>query len=263
MNELNDTLPVLMHRATKDLEPVTNDLLERTVQQGVRLRRRRTTVLSVSGATAAVATVGLVAGGLQVLGSQRDGAVVEPAAPAVTSSAVATTAPVTQKEVLATLKRLISGPGRTLSHPVAHGTENDFIAASYLVDDGHGKSFIEVLVAGGGVDVPCNPPVAGCRVNADGSQQYAVTEAPQYSDSRQAAQGVVNNWFELRYSDGRYIGLMNYNSAREKGTVHTRPKPVFTTAQLAAIARSKAWRFPNYTEPIHSSAKKPAMKPAK
>ena len=259
MNELNDTLPVLMHRATKDLEPVTTDLLERTVHRGLRLRRRRTTVLSVTGAAAAVAMVGLLAGGLQVLGSQRDGAVVDPAAPAVTSSAVATAtaAPVTHKEVLATLERLVSGPGRTLSNPVARRMDASSFAASVLVDDGKGKSLIEVVVAGGGIGLPCNPPVPECRVNPDGSRQFAVSEAPEYSDSRQAAEGVVSNWYELQYRDGRYISLMNYNSSRQKGTGHTRAKPVFTTAQLAAMARSKAWRFPDYTEPTHASAKKP------
>ena len=43
---MNTQLTDLMQRATENLEPVTPDLLERSVQQGLHLRRRRTTILS-------------------------------------------------------------------------------------------------------------------------------------------------------------------------------------------------------------------------
>ena len=134
MNQLNDSLPTLMHRATEDLEPVSIDLLDRTVRQGLRLRRRRTTVLSVAGAGAVLATTGLVAGGIKVLDSRPDGAVAAPAAPAVTatrSSSAAEPRGVTPKQLLSTLERLVSGHGRTLSDPVMRdGGNNSFIAAS-------------------------------------------------------------------------------------------------------------------------------------
>lgn len=237
---MNDTLSTLMRHATDDLEPVTSDLLDRSVQHGLRLRRRRTTLQAVTGAAAVVGTIGLVAGGIQFLGERPEA--VSPAAVPATQTSVQNGA--TRAQTLATLKRLVSGPGRTLSKPVVRGTENDFIAASVIVDDGRGKSFIEVLVAGGNVVVPCDPPVSGCRVNPDGSAQYMVSESPEYSDSRQAIAGVISNRFELQFGDGRFIGLTSYNASQEKDAKHTRPKPLFTTRQLVALAHNKAWKFP-------------------
>ena len=68
MNNLNDSLPDLMRRATEDLEPESTDLVERGMRRGVTLRRRRTALLSVSGATAVLATAGVVIGGTQLFG---------------------------------------------------------------------------------------------------------------------------------------------------------------------------------------------------
>jgi len=262
MNNLNDTLPSMMHRATENLEPVTTDLLDRTVQQGLRLRRRRTAVLSVSGAGAVLATAGLVAGGIQLLGSPSEASVAGTPVPIVAPKAATkpTTKPavVTPQQTLATLRRLISGQGRTLTKPTARGSEKDgFLAASYVVDDGNGTSFIEVLVAGGGMQAPCGTGAAasGCTTNPDGSTMYSATGEPEYADGRQDREGIVANRVELQLPDGRYIGLTNYNGPAEKGTVHTRPEPVFTTAQLVTMARSKAWKFPAYTAPKPSGFK--------
>src|ERR1700754_4734622 len=112
---MNTQLTDLMHRATENLEPVTPDLLERSVKQGLRQRRRRTTLLTASGAGAVLATAGLIAGGISraglpataVAGSPLPAAQ-PPAAkpPAVTTKNPAKPGQVTPQQTLATLKSL-------------------------------------------------------------------------------------------------------------------------------------------------------------
>lgn len=245
MNNLNDTLPSLMDRATENLEPVTTDLLDRSVQQGLRLRRRRTTLLSVTGAAAVLATAGLVAGGIQLLGSPSEASVAGTPVPIVTPTPLAKPAAGTAQQALATLKSLIAAPGRTLSKPTVRGSAKEgYLVASYLVDDGNGAGLIEVLLAADGTANPCFGGGTGCTTNPDGSTMYSSSDEPEYSDSRNDKDGVFLNRVELSYPDGRYIGITNYNGPAEKGIAHTRAKPLFTAAQLATMAQSKTWKFP-------------------
>ncbi|TCC55360.1 hypothetical protein E0H73_36170 [Kribbella pittospori] len=247
MNNLNDTLPSLMDRATENLEPVSTDLLDRSVQQGLRLRRRRTTLLSVTGAGAVLATAGLVAGGIQLLGTPSEASVAGTPVPIVTPTPLAPAAG-TPQQALATLKRLIAAPGRTLSEPtVRGGAKEGFIAASYLVDDGNGASFVEVLLAADGTANPCFDSGPGCSTNPDGSSMYSSSDEPEYSDARNEQYGVLLNRVELSYPDDRYIGLVSYNGPAEKGIKHTRAKPLFTADQLATMAQSTSWKFPAHT----------------
>jgi hypothetical protein len=239
---MNTQLADLMHRATENLEPVSTDLVERTVQQGVRLRRRRTTILSVTGASAVLATAGIVVAGTQLLGNPSDAAVAGTTKP---SSSVAKPAAVTQKETLATLKSLIEAPGVTLTKPQTWG-DGSFNAAAYLVNDGKGASRIEVLVSGGGEEDRCAAPGSGCTTNTDGSTLFTLTEQPEYAGNRNV-HGVVSNYVALRLKDGRLISLTSYNAPAEKGTQHTRTKPFFTVAQLTEMVESKAWQFPPKT----------------
>jgi hypothetical protein len=241
---MNTQLTDLMHRATENLEPVSPDLLERTVQQGVRLRRRRTTILSVTGATAVLATAGIVVAGTQLLGNPSDAAVAGTTKPSAPSS-VAKPAAVTQKETLATLKSLIEAPGRTLSKPRTWG-DGSFNAAAYLVDDGNGASRVEVLVSGGGEQDPCATPGIGCTKNPDGSTLLTLAEQPEYAGNRNV-NGVVSNYVALRLKDGRFVSLTSCNAPAEKGIRHTRTKPFFTVAQLTEMVESKAWKFPPKT----------------
>jgi len=145
-----------MQRATENLAPVTPDLLERTIQQGLRRRRRRTTGLSLTGAGAVLATVGLIAGGIQLLGNPSeapDAAVAGPPLPSVTPTPATKPRAATPQQTLATLRSLITAQGRTLSKPETWGGTpgEGFNAAAYLVDDGKGASRVEVLVAHGNV----------------------------------------------------------------------------------------------------------------
>lgn len=72
MNNLNDTLPELMRRATENLEPESTDLVERGMRRGTILRRRRTALLSFTGAGAVLATAGIVIGGTQLFGGSAE-----------------------------------------------------------------------------------------------------------------------------------------------------------------------------------------------
>ena len=249
MNNLNDTLPGLMHRATENLEPASTDLLERSVQQGLRLRRRRTTLLTATGAGAVLATAGLVVGATQVLGRPSDAVVAGTTrTPSATPSAVTKPAAVTPKQTLATLKQLISAPGRTVSQPTTWGGTNDgFVAASYVVDDGHGASKVEVLLSGGEQQNPCAPAGSGCTTHSDGSIVYAGNESPEYSDSRQDRNGVVSNYVTVSRRGGGTISVTSYNGPAQKRTKHTRTHPFFTVPQLVAMAKSTSWKFPPAT----------------
>lgn len=246
MNNLNDTLPGLMHRATENLEPVSNDLFERSLEQGLRLRRRRTTVLSVAGASAVAATVGLVVGATQLVGGPTEAAVAGPAAPVTTpvTTPVApkATAP-TAREALAALRGLVQAPGRTLSQAQTWG-DASALGAAYVVDDGQGASRVEVLLTGGGEENRCAEAGAGCATLPDGSKVFSLAEEPSYAGSRNV-DGVVANYVARYLPDGRFMSLTSYNGPAEKGSPHTRAKPLYTVAQLTELVQSPVWKLPS------------------
>ncbi len=258
---MNSQLTELMQQATENLEPVTPDLLERSVQQGLRLRRRRTTILSLTGAGAVLATVGLIAGGIQSFGSPSEASVAGTPLPSATPTPAAKPHPVTARQTLATLRSLIAAPGRTLSHPEARGDSDDgFNAAAYVVDDGKGASRIEVLVSGGGEQDPCADPSATCTTNPDGSTLFTVTEQPEYPGDRNI-DGVVSNYVTLHFPDGRFIGITSYNAPAEKDSRHTRQKPLFSVPELTTMVQSKTWKFPAAsTDKPSGKAVKPSTK---
>jgi hypothetical protein len=254
---MNTKLTDLMHQATENLEPVTTDLLERSVAQGRRLRRRRTTLLAATGTGAVLATAGLIAGGIHVLGSPADtaaaGSPIALTKPSVKPSTTpskpsskptpSSTHAAMNAQTLATLKSLVSAPGRTVSSPTTWG-DNGFTAASYVVDDGHGASFVGVMLSGGGEQNPCVPARRGCKTLSDGSYLYTSKEEPEYTDGRQAQYGVVGNYVTLFRHDGRNINLISFNAPAEKGKKHTRATPLLSVEDLTALAKSKAWKLP-------------------
>ncbi|WP_432890093.1 hypothetical protein ACQPYH_12025 [Kribbella sp. CA-245084] len=252
---MNTQLTDLMNRATENLEPVTADLLERSVTQGLRQRRRRTALLTASGAGAVLATAGLIGGGIQLLSSPADAGVAGTAAPLTKPSVKASTASVTPKETLATLRTLLAARGLTLGKSETWGG-GAFTGAAYVVDDGKGAARVDVMVSGGGEGNPCVPVRSGCTTLADGSVLYASPTYPEYSDGRQAQNGVVSHSVTLFRPDGRNINLISYNAPAEKGQRHTRQKPILSTAELSTLAKSKSWKLP----PV--STVKPSGKPS-
>jgi len=263
---MNTQLTDLMQRATENLEPVTPDLLERSVQQGLRLRRRRTTVLSLTGAGAVLATVGLIAGGVQLLGNPSNTAVAGMPAPLTTPPPAAKPNHVTPQQTLQTLKSIVTAPGRTLSKPESWGgSEDGFAAAAYVVNDGKGASRVDVLVSSGGEENPCATASTGCTKLPDGSTVFALSEQPEYPGNRNK-DGVTSNYVALYSRDGRFISMTSYNAPAEKGSRHTRPKPLFTVAQLTTMVQSKTWKFPpaNPVKPSGTAVKPSSkVKPSK
>jgi hypothetical protein len=250
---MNTQLTDLMNRATENLEPVTTDLLERSVAQGLRRRRRRTALLTASGAGAVLATAGLIGGGIQLLSSPADAGVAGTAAPLTKPSVQSSTktppasktppAAVTPKETLATLRSLLSARGLKLSKSETWGG-GDFAGAAYVVDDGKGPARVDVMVSGGGEGNPCVPVRSGCTTLADGSVLYVSPVSPEYSDGRQAQYGVVSRHVTLFRTDGRNINLTSYNGPAEKGQRHTRQNPILSAAALSDLAKSKSWKLP-------------------
>ena len=253
----------LMQRATENLEPVTRDLLERSVQQGLRQRRRRTTVLGLSGAGAVLATAGLIAGGIQWLGNPSDAAVAgTPALSATANPTSAKPAQVDPNQTLKTLRLLLDAPGRAVTKPETWGSAKDgFTAAAYVVDDGKGAARVDVLLSGGGEENPCATSSTGCTKYPDGSVVFTVTEQPEYSGNRNK-DGVVSNYVALFLRDGRLISLTSYNAPTEKGSAHTRQKPLLSVPELIKLAQSKAWKVPPVTpaKPSNKVAVKPSSK---
>jgi hypothetical protein len=72
--------------------------------------------------------------------------------------------------------------------------------------------------------------------------------------------GVVSNYVALRLKDGRFISLTSYNAAAEKGTPHTRTKPLFTVAQLTTMVESQAWKFPRRPPPARRTRRRQASR---
>ncbi|GAA2812253.1 hypothetical protein [Kribbella solani] len=257
---MNTQLTDLMQRATENLEPVTPDLLERSVTHGLRLRRRRTVIRTASGAGAVLATVGLIAGGVQLLSSPADTATAGTPAPLPVTKPSAKPSPATNSaptykpgptatKALATLQSLVAAPGRTFAEPETWG-ERDFAGAAYVVNDGKGATRVDVMLSGGGEANPCVPHRAGCTSLPDGSFLYTSKEEPTYNDGRQAEFSVVANRVMLYRPDGRNINLTSYNGPAEKGRQHTRTHPMLSVQDLTTLAKSKAWKLP----PVRSSS---------
>jgi hypothetical protein len=204
-------------------------------------------MLTASGAGALLATAGLIAGGIHLAGSPTNAAVagspVPLAKPSAKTSPTAKPVGVNPKETLATLKALLTAPGRTFTSPETWGG-GDFAGAAYVVDDGHGAARVDVMLSGGGEGNPCVPVREGCTTLPDGSVVYAYGESPEYTDGRQAQYGVVSNYVVLFRPDGRNINLTSYNAPDQKGEQHTRPHPILSTEALTTLAKSKAWKLP-------------------
>ncbi|MFG1626189.1 hypothetical protein [Kribbella sp. NPDC049227] len=230
-NYLNDTLPDLLRRATESLEPESADLVERGMRRGVALRRRRTALLSVSGASAVLATAGIVIAGTQVFG----GSTQPPAAGAKNTQ---TAKPVTQKESLETLIKLL--PARLKVQKTETWSDAGNNGADVVVDDGKGASKLSMMVSS--IDGICAEQPNTCKVRPDGSRIWTVVEEAASAGGSNAG-GVVRNAVLVTDKAGGSISLISYN-AGDRGSDRSRAKPALSVAELTAIADSKLWRFP-------------------
>ncbi|WP_020390230.1 hypothetical protein [Kribbella catacumbae] len=243
MKNLDDTLPELMRRATENLEPESTDLVERGMRRGVTLRRRRTALISFSGATAVLATAGIIVSGSQLFGKDAQpptaGTTTAPATPKANGVAAK---PVTQKETLATLLKLLP-PHLKVTKTETHG-DTFGNGVSLLVSDGKGLSKLSLSVNAPGIEGSCYEPQPGtCLPRPDGSRITVSKEEPTYEPDNNPG-GVLRNSVAVHRRGGEAISLMSFNATEEKQTEKTRPKPALSVAELTKIVDSTLWRFP-------------------
>ncbi|MGC4943990.1 hypothetical protein [Kribbella sp. DT2] len=243
MNNLNDSLPDLMRRATDDLEPESNDLVERGMRRGVTLRRRRTALLSLSGAGAVLATAGIIVGGSQLFAGNAAPVAGPPSTAPSTPASAQVAKPGTPTDTMKRLQRLLPQDLKQSSAKVSY--ERNMHHAEVVVDDGKGASLITVEV----ITTKPNPDCAGlhgsCTVRADGSviTSYANESIFPY-DASKNPWGIKNTVVEIFHPDGRLISIRNYNAPKGDGVQHTRTNPLFSVKQLTALATSDQWVFP-------------------
>jgi hypothetical protein len=256
MNNLNDSLPDLMRRATENLEPESTDLVERGIHRGTTLRRRRTALLSLSGTGAVLATAGIVIGGTQLLGGTASEAPAAGLPFAVTASTPPPTKPTrptaqaaTPETALASLRALLPKTFAQ-SRPYSWGDKHSHLSASVILDDGKGQSYVDVHLTRSGGTKKCTPGREGlenCRVRPDGTvltwSQEAVTNPSNPGKPARTDSGVRHNSVQLTYKDGRVVALTSYNSPGEK-VKETRTKPLLTVEQLTTLAADRRWPFP-------------------
>lgn len=253
MNNLNDTLPELMRRATENLEPESTDLVERGMRRGTILRRRRTALLSFTGAGAVLATAGIVIGGTQLFGGSAEAPAAGTAGQSVTEEA---TTPVTQKETLATLMKLLPA-NLKVSKPQTWG-DNGFHGAAVVVDDGQGPSKISLGVTAPGADGTCTMDPGTCKTRPDGSLISVQAGEPTYGEGNPG--GVIRNSVTVVRPGTGSISLISFNAAEEKGVDKSRAMPALSLEQLITIADSQTWRFPLQQKVPTSGPTKPEPK---
>lgn len=240
MNNLNDSLPDLMRRATDDLEPESNDLVERGIQRGVTLRRRRTALLSLSGAGAVLATAGIIVGGTHLFTGDAQApvagtATAKPSAPAAVPSKA------TPAGTLQTLQALLP-KGLQQSSPKSFADGPAYYRAEVIVNDGRGASLLSATISNS-KDISSCAGLDHCKVQADGSVLRSVANEPLKADPKRNPQGTKRTVVAVYRADGRTISLTSYNTSK-LGSQQTRPNPLLTAAQLTAIAASTDWTYP-------------------
>ncbi|MFF7953086.1 hypothetical protein [Streptomyces griseorubiginosus] len=208
--------------------PDTPSLLRAGVRNGRRRRRRRAVALGLSGA-AVLALVGL--GANVVPGLLSDGRGTDRTAPGTSAptSPAATPRPtftgaLPADQALARLTALLP-TGLTSSTPPDSGQSGQL-----WVDDGHGKSLIEVHVSRQTATTELRSHVfTDVKPSPDGT----------LIQSRQSPEG--HQTVNVLYSDGLYITLMTWQSPTQTGP-STRTTPILPLPQLRTMATSPKWR---------------------
>jgi hypothetical protein len=257
MNNLHDSLPDLMRRATETLEPESTDLVERGMRRGAVLRRRRTALLSISAAGAVLATAGIVVGGTQVFGSPEHKQAPVASAPTTAATTPAKSIPPANgKDTLATLRKLLPANLQVSKPTSMDGGLGGQNSASVVVNDGKGASWLMVTTGyayGNPTDCSNSLPHT-CTIQADGSALEAVPrEAIIRSGHLKEAS---SNYVMLTRPNGTQVALTSMSAAGE-GSPVTRKQPLFSLAELAKLAGSKSWGYP----PKMTITEQPAAEP--
>lgn len=251
MNDLQNTLPELLRRATDDLTPDTPDLVERGLRRGVTLRRRRRALTGAGTAAAVLVAGGAVIGG-HLVGPAADAGpqVSGPPAPKAAATSASKAVPSrpaggTPEQAERTLRQLLPRGVRVVSIESSRTRLVDInsIDVTAVIDDGKGRTTVDLQLnrspdaRPGNQGHLCADRPERCRVLPDGSalswsqpDEWQLRKGPDIA--RLAAMG---------RSDGTGLSIGNSNGT-DAGT--TRSRPILTVAQLQQMVRSKAWRFP-------------------
>jgi len=254
-NNLNNSLPELMRRATENLEPESTDLVERGMRRGATLRRRRTALISFSGATAVLATASIIVGSNHYLGQETQPPAAGPTTTQPTTNAKGIAAkPVSQKETLETLIKLLPAHLKVVKPEWWGGAWGN--GAAVVVNDGKGLARISAAVYAPGMEQRCKMSQPGtCLARPDGSFITTAKEEPAY-EPRNNPGGVLLNRVTVNRRGTESISLLSTNASAEKGVDKTRAKPILSVAELTKIADSPLWRFPP-KRPIETGPAKP------
>ncbi|MFJ6832163.1 hypothetical protein [Streptomyces sp. NPDC091209] len=217
--------------------PNTPSLVRAGVRNGRRRRRRRATAVGVSGA-AVLALVGLgtaAVPGLLSHGRAAGHAIAGPTISATTGSATASAVPkptftgaLPADRALATLTALLP-TGVTHSSPPGGQRSGQL-----WVDDGHGKSLLEVHVSRQTSTTAIRSHVfAGATRLADGTLIQS-RQAPSGTDPGHETVNVLR-------PDGLYVTIMEWEAPSGLGP-STRSTPILSPARLLAIATSPKWQ---------------------
>ncbi|WP_328996439.1 hypothetical protein OG394_17485 [Kribbella sp. NBC_01245] len=243
MTDISD----LMRRATDGLAPESPDLVQRGMAQGLRMRRRRTVLVSAAAAGAVIATAGFAVavqsigpgntapGGVQVAGQTTAKPTPRPTA------TKPTTKPWQPRFALNTLRKVLPAEVKT-SDPHVWGEKGDFNGGSWTIDDGGGLAEVNAMIARHSLknctddDLP-----ASCRKLADGTLVVSRKLEPSYGPGDPRDVGVVANSVEVYRPDGLRVNIMAFNSVDEKDSPKTRALPPYTVEQLTTMARKPAW----------------------
>src|SRR5215207_2110390 len=244
MNNLNDTLPDLVRRATENLEPESTDLVERGMRRGTTLRRRRTALLTFTGATAVLATAGIAVGSTHLFGSGAAGEAPVAGTASAASTASQEAKPVTPAQTLETLRGLLPA-GLKVMTPASY-EENSTHHASVVIDDGKGASLLTVtILTAGTAQKNCAGMHGTCKVQPDGTiLNFYANESIFPYDAGKNPEGIRNTVVEVFRPDGRIIVLYNYNAPKEIDVQRTRTNPLLTAATLQKVALSNEWVYP-------------------
>jgi hypothetical protein len=240
-----DRVTAELHEAGGRFDADLHSLTAAGLARGRRLRLRRRA--AVVGGAASLALVG-VGGALVLPGGGTDPEKASVGSKSSASpSASATVAPVSDKELISTLKEQL-GSGK-FSQETGRGT-SDAPYAWLVWDDGHGGSVVSVGMervepgtenARQWTECPDKnlTPYDGCTTSrlADGSV-LKIFQGYEYPDKREP----TKFWSaDLITPTGQHVSVYEWNAEAEKGSPVTREEPPLDPAELKKLVTAPAW----------------------
>ncbi|MFJ9719034.1 hypothetical protein ACIRPQ_24390 [Streptomyces sp. NPDC101213] len=154
----------------------------------------------------------------------------EPAAAPTASGSAADTSGLAGRRILAVLTDSLPDGVRVVS---SDHDESEFAYA--VLDDGEGRSYVQVNMQRGMSDVAGELYGSGAETLADGTL-VATRQGP----GEKGGEGVVMWTVDTMRADGRRVVVSAFNAGSQT-TAATRPEPALTMAQLRKIALSSQW----------------------